>query len=133
MTTRIGVNLAQIYANRGEYAKAEKFYRRVLAITPDYPIARTNLADVLFRENKKAEAEALFLSATNTAVETRKEYPRTWIAALNLAHMKHYKKEDERRSRFWIGHEWIIPKHGKSSPWRRKFCGKAKAPRPRCN
>ena len=114
MTTRIGVNLAQIYANRGEYAKAEQIYRRVLAMTPDYPIARTNLAEVLNRQNKKAEAEALLLSVSNATAETRKEYPRTWIAALNLAHLRHAEKDDQRaleileRARTDYPHTWEI-------------------------
>ena len=114
MTTRIGVNLAQIYANRGEYAKAEQIYRRVLAITPDYPIARTNLAEVLNQENKKAEAEALLRSVNSTAAETRKEYPRTWIAALNLAHLRHEEKDDEQamrileQARIDYPHTWEI-------------------------
>lgn len=95
MTTRIGVNLAQIYANRGEYAKAEEIYRRILTITPDYPIARTNLAEVLNRQNKKTEAKALLVSVNRSAAETRKEYPRTWIAALNLAHWRHDEKDDQ--------------------------------------
>ncbi len=69
MTTRIGVNLAQIYANRGEYAKAEQIYRRVLAMTPDYPIARTNLAEVLNQQNKKAEAEAFLLSVNSAPLK----------------------------------------------------------------
>ena len=96
MTTRIGVNLAQIYANQGEYAKAEKIYRRVLAITPDYPIARTNLAEVLSRQNKSTEAEALLLSVSSAAPETRKEYPRSWIAALSLAQLRHEEKNDQQ-------------------------------------
>jgi tetratricopeptide (TPR) repeat protein len=114
MTTRIGVNLAQIYANRGEYAKAEDIYRRILAMTPDYPIARTNLAEVLSRQNRKTEAEALFLSVCNAAAETRKEYPRTWIAALNLAHLRHEEKDDQHaleileRARMDYPHTWEI-------------------------
>jgi protein O-mannosyl-transferase len=114
MTTRIGVNLAQIYANRGEYAKAEQIYRRVLTMTPDYPIARTNLAEVLFRQNRKAEAEALFLSVSSAAAETRKEYPRTWIAAVNLAHLRHEEKDDQHalaileQARTDYPHTWEI-------------------------
>ena len=96
MTTRIGVNLAQIYANRGEYAKAEKIYRRILTLTPDYPIARTNLAEVLNQQNKKAEARALLLSVNTAVAQFRKEYPRTWIAVLNLAHLRHEEKDDQR-------------------------------------
>ena len=114
MTTRIGVNLAQIYANHGEYAKAEQIYRRVLAMTPDYPIARTNLAEVLNQQNKKAEAEALLLSVSNTTAEIRKEYPRTWIAPLNLAHLRHEAKNDQgaleilERARMDYPHTWEI-------------------------
>lgn len=114
MTTRIGVNLALIYANRGEYAKAEQIYRRVLAITPDYPIARTNLAEVLNQQNKKAEAETLLLSVSSSAAETRKEYPRTWIAALNLAHLRHAEKDDQhaleilKQARMDYPHTWEI-------------------------
>jgi protein O-mannosyl-transferase len=114
MTTRIGVNLAQIYANHGEYEKAERIYRRVLAMTPDYPIARTNLAEVLALQNKRVEAEALLLSVSQTAAETRKEYPRTWIAALNLAHLRHEEKDDQHaleileRARMDYPHTWEI-------------------------
>jgi protein O-mannosyl-transferase len=114
MSTRVGVNLAQIYANKGEYLRAEPIYRRVLAMTPDYPIARTNLAEVLYRQGKKSEAEAMFLSASTAAAETRKEYPRTWIAALNLAQLRHQEKDDQRalvileKARADYPHTWEI-------------------------
>jgi tetratricopeptide (TPR) repeat protein len=114
MTARIGVNLAQIYANRGEYAKAESIYRHVLVQVPDYPIARTNLAEILYRQGKKPEAEAILVSATNATVTTRKEYPRTWIAALNLAHIQHGRKNDAQalavleRARSDYPHTWEI-------------------------
>jgi Flp pilus assembly protein TadD len=62
-------------------------FRRVLKICPDYPVARTNLGDVLFHQGKTAEANAIFAAASQSAEEARKEYPRTWIAALNVAHM----------------------------------------------
>ena len=114
MTARIGVNLAQIYANRGDYEKAAGIYRRVLAMVPEYPIARTNLAEILYRQGKKAEAEALLQSTTNAAVATRKDYPRTWIAALNLAHVHHEAKNDKQalavleRARVDYPHTWEI-------------------------
>ncbi|HTG43359.1 MAG TPA: tetratricopeptide repeat protein [Verrucomicrobiae bacterium] len=88
VSARVGVNLAQVYANRGELAKAEALCRSVLARTPDYPFARNNLAHVLFREGKTEEARKLFATATVAAASARKEYPRTWIAALNLAHLR---------------------------------------------
>ncbi|PYM02902.1 MAG: hypothetical protein DMF19_01225 [Verrucomicrobia bacterium] len=91
---RVGVNLGQIYANRGEYAIAEKMFRHLLETNPDYPIARNNLASVLVHEGKTAEAESLFARDAQHAKEARVQYPRTWIAALNLAHMRSRAKDD---------------------------------------
>jgi tetratricopeptide (TPR) repeat protein len=91
---RVGVNLGQIYANRGEYAIAEKMFRHILETNPDYPIARNNLASVLVREGKTAEAESLFVQDVQHAKEASAQYPRTWIAALNLAHMRSQAKDD---------------------------------------
>ena len=94
-STRVAVNLGLIFSNRGELAQAEAIFRRVLAISPDYPIARNNLADVLYRQGKHSESEAIFSASVAAAPETRKENPRTWIAALNLAHLKHNEKKDD--------------------------------------
>jgi tetratricopeptide (TPR) repeat protein len=91
---RVGVNLGQIYANRGEYAIAEKMFRHVLETNPDYLIARNNLANVLVHEGKIAEGEALFARDAQHAKEARVQYPRTWIAALNLAHIRSGAKDD---------------------------------------
>ena len=94
-STRVAVNLAEIYARRGDYAAAEKMLKRVLEIAPDYPIARNNLADLLFQLGKGAEAEAMFDSSARAAAQTRREYPRTWIAAFNLACLRHKAKDDK--------------------------------------
>jgi len=91
---RVGVNLGQIYANRGEYAIAEKMFRHILETNPDYPIARNNLANVLVHEGKVAEGEALFARDAQHANEARVQYPRTWIAVLNLANMRSRAKDD---------------------------------------
>src|SRR5438552_107801 len=93
-SSRVDVNLGQIYANRGEYAMAEKMFRHILQTNPDYPIARNNLASVLVHEGKTAEAEGLFARDAEHAKEARVQYPRTWIAALNLAHMRSGEKDD---------------------------------------
>ena len=93
-SSRILANLGQVYANRGEYAKAEATFRKVLRISPDYPIARSNLAEVLLREGHKKEAEELLASTSKATETTRKEYPRTWIAVLNLALSYHREKND---------------------------------------
>src|SRR5436190_7252883 len=93
-SSRVGVNLAQIYSDRGEYAVAEKMFRHILETNPDYPIARNNLANVLAHEGKTAEAESLFARDTQRAKKARVQYPRSWIAALNLAHMRSGAKDD---------------------------------------
>jgi Flp pilus assembly protein TadD len=82
---RVSVNLGQIYAGAGDYARAEKIYRRILTIEPDYTIARNNLADALAHLGRQPEAERILGEATAGAHQSRKDYPRTWIAAANLA------------------------------------------------
>jgi lipopolysaccharide biosynthesis regulator YciM len=110
---RVGVNLGQIYANRGEYAIAEKIFRHILETNPDYPIARNNLANILVHEGKLAEGEALFARDAQNAKEARVQYPRTWIAVLNLANMRSRGKDDA-----WAiaapraGRAPIIPRYG---------------------
>ena len=93
-SSRVLANLGQVYANRGDYKKAEIMFRNVLRLSPDYPIARNNLAEVLLREGQQQEGEDLLASTTNAAVQTRKEYPRTWIAVLNLALSRRREKKD---------------------------------------
>jgi len=94
-SARTGLNLGQAYAARGAYAEADKIFRRVLELSPDYPLAQNNLADVLYRQGKKKEAETLFALVEKNSVETRKEYPRTWVGALNLAVLRHNAKDNQ--------------------------------------
>jgi len=91
---RVEVNLGLIYGRHGDYAKAEKLFRHVLALTPNYPIARTNLADVLSRQGKLTEAEALLTNAAKIAPLESKEYPRTWMGIYNLAGCRHNAHDD---------------------------------------
>lgn len=93
-SSRVGVNLAQIYAGRGEYAVAEKMLRHILELAPDYPIARNNLAQVLVQQGKTVEGEAIFARAIEDAKKLKDQYPRTWIAAFNAAHMRSRAKDD---------------------------------------
>lgn len=95
-SARTGLNLGQIYATRGQYAEAEKVFRKVLEIAPNYPTAQNNLASVLSHQGKTKEAEALFATVEKDSTETRKEYPRTWIGALNLARMRHNARDDQQ-------------------------------------
>ena len=87
-SVRVALNLSQIYASQKRYDKAEEICRKVLQLSPDYPIARTNLGDILFHEGKIEEANQIFLASSKAAEEAKKEYPRTWIAALNVAHLR---------------------------------------------
>lgn len=113
-STRVSVNLAQIYSAQGEYAKAEKLYRDILRILPDYPIARNNLADVLYQQGKAEEAGAMFAAANSVASETRKEYPRTWITVLNLARLRYQESKTQEaialleKARIDYPHNWDI-------------------------
>jgi len=87
-SARVSLNLGQLYATRGDYARAEKLFREILANVPRYPLAESNLANALFHQGKKKEAEALFAAATAAAPQDRRDYPRTWLAAVNLAGMR---------------------------------------------
>jgi tetratricopeptide (TPR) repeat protein len=86
---RMALNLGLILTDKGDYTKAEPLLRRVVAIYPDYPIAVNALAHALFRQGKLDEANHYFQLAKEAADRTHDEYPRTWIAALNLAHMRY--------------------------------------------
>ena len=90
-SVRAAVNLAEIYSQRGDTAAAERVFRIVLELTPDYPTARNNLANLLHKQGREAEAQDIFDSSAKAAVETRKDYPATWVAAVNLARMKRAK------------------------------------------
>ncbi|PYL87112.1 MAG: hypothetical protein DMF17_03905, partial [Verrucomicrobia bacterium] len=65
-----------------------------LEIAPDYPIAQNDLASALHGQGKTKEAEVLFALVGKSSMQTRKEYPRTWIGALNLAGMRHDAHDD---------------------------------------
>ena len=93
-SSRIGVNLAVIYAVRGEHAKAEAILRKVLQIFPDYPLARNNLGIALSHQGKTKEAEAMFETASNSAAPEKGGYPRTWEAARNLARLRYTARDD---------------------------------------
>lgn len=85
---RVVLNLGQVYAARGQYARAEVLFRRAVKLCPSYLIARNNLADALYHQGKTEEADRMFREASASAPEARKEFPRTWVAALNVAKMR---------------------------------------------
>jgi tetratricopeptide (TPR) repeat protein len=87
-SVRVVLNLGQVYAAGGQYRRAEGLFRRALQLCPSYQIARNNLADALYHQGKKDEADQTFRAASAAAPEARKEFPRTWVAALNVAKMR---------------------------------------------
>jgi Flp pilus assembly protein TadD len=93
-STRLAVNLAAIYGERGEYAKAEDILRKVLQISPNHPIARNNLASALSHQGKGKEAEAMFDAASKSASADRGDLQRTWEAARNVARLRHKEGND---------------------------------------
>jgi protein O-mannosyl-transferase len=91
---RVAVNLAQVYVRRHDYADAEKILKRLVQVIPGYPAGRNTLAALLNLQGKKTEAEAMFAASVKMAAQARKDYPRTWGAALTLAQLRHEAKDD---------------------------------------
>ena len=91
----MAINLAAIYSQRGENARAETILRKVLRVDPEYVVARNNLASALWKQGKETEAEKMFNSASRPTAADRENYPRTWAAALNLAHAAHSRNDDQ--------------------------------------
>ena len=94
-SSRIGVNLAVIYATQGEHAKAEAVLRKVLQVRPAYPLARNNLALALSAQGKTEEAEAMFETANKSVGADTGGYPATSDAARHLARLRHKENDDK--------------------------------------
>jgi hypothetical protein len=75
-SVRMAVNLAAIYSQRGENARAENILRKVLRADPGYLVARNNLGSALSGQGKTAEAEEMYDSASTPSAEERENYPR---------------------------------------------------------
>jgi Flp pilus assembly protein TadD len=87
--SRIGVNLAVIYAEQGQHAKAEAILRKVLQVSPNFSLARNNLALALNEQGKTQEGEILLRNAAAQPKAERDGHPVTWDAALHLAQMQY--------------------------------------------
>lgn len=92
--TRFSLNLAQSYAQKHEFAKAEALLRSLVAAHPGYVMAHNALGHVLLEQSKAEEAARVFARAENLARATTSNQPRNWIAALNLAYIKHSQHEE---------------------------------------
>jgi tetratricopeptide (TPR) repeat protein len=87
--SRVALNLAQTYADQGEYPKAEALLRKLVASNPNHAMAQNALGHLLLREGKTEEAEQVFAKTASVPAKTTSDQPRSWIAALNLAYMKY--------------------------------------------
>jgi Flp pilus assembly protein TadD len=82
---RMAANLGHIYAARGNDCAAEEMYRRALRIAPSYSVALNNLANLLVRKGRKAEAETLFQKAVISAAKAPTDSSHVWMTAVNYA------------------------------------------------
>lgn len=67
-------HLAEVHKKRGDVAKAEETYRRLLALWPGEPLTSNNLANLLLEQNRLPEA----LSAARDAFEGAPMSPFVW-------------------------------------------------------
>ena len=81
---RVALNLAVIYGDRGRLEEARGLLERTLASWADYPQAQSYLSVILRRQGKVTQANRLLSSAAAPS-PAQKEYPRSWVAALQLA------------------------------------------------
>ena len=94
-TPRILSSLAALYGERADYPKQEAILRMMIARFPDFAPARMNLGICLSKQGRTGEAEPLLRVEKADADSSSRRYPRTWPAALNLAHLRHEAQRDD--------------------------------------
>jgi tetratricopeptide (TPR) repeat protein len=87
-TPRVRGNLANIYGQRGDYARQEKLLRDSLDHFPNYTPARIALGACLNQQGRAAEAAALLDLGQQQSDSAARKFPRTWTAALSLARVR---------------------------------------------
>ncbi len=91
-SNRVTLNLALVYSKRGDLKQAEQVLRDAVQRFPGYITARINLGMNLISQGRAKEAEE-FLKYDKPAAEVMaKQFPHTWSAALNIAHIQYEKK-----------------------------------------
>ena len=66
-------NLAVIYADQGNYEKAQKLLERVIKIHPDYATAQENLGDIYIKMAAEAYGKSLQLDGANKRAQTKQQ------------------------------------------------------------
>ena len=83
---RVGLNLAMIYSRGNRLPEARQLLERTLQAWPDYPLARTHLAIVLAKQGAVEAADRTVTENAESAVRQQFTFPRTWTAAMHMAH-----------------------------------------------
>ena len=86
-TPRVRSNLANVYAQRGEFAKQEALLRDTLKHFPTFVPARLALGASLAKQGRSNEGAAL-LDLGKQGASLSQKFPRTWSAALSLASLR---------------------------------------------
>lgn len=92
-------NLASIYDDAGKADKAEEYYRKALAIEPEYPLALNNFAWHLI-ENDKNPSEAMEL-IDKALIQSPKEYLYLDTKGWGLYKQGRYKEALEYLEKSW--------------------------------
>ena len=95
---RVGLNLAVIYGTQGRLPEARALLERTLAGWPGYPQAQSYLAVIMGLQGAKDQSDNLLTKAASESPEY-KEYPRSWVAALQLANRHVEAQRDEEALR----------------------------------
>jgi tetratricopeptide (TPR) repeat protein len=86
---RASLNLAEIYAERGDLKAAEGVLRDTLRRFPGFASARLELGRIMIGEGRAKEAEAALKFSPAAEAQVAAAVPSTWTAALNLAHIQY--------------------------------------------
>jgi len=86
---RSSLNLADIYAARGDLKQAEAVLLDALRHSPGFATARLELGRIILAQGHAREAEAALKFSPAAEAEVAAAVPSTWTAALNLAHIQY--------------------------------------------
>ena len=75
-------NLAVIYADQGDYEKAQKLLERVIKIHPDYATAQENLGDIYIKMAAETYGKSFKLDGKNKRVYAKQQQASNLIANL---------------------------------------------------
>ncbi len=92
---RIYTNLGFVYSQRKDYGRAVSVLREGVRRYPAFTPARINLGINLAEEGRAEEAKKYLTFEKPEADSNAAHYPRTWSAAVALAHLRNGEKKPE--------------------------------------